>query len=176
MENPFQNPHRAKPKPHTASRKAAVPTGVGSVPKGVGRVADEAVRPGSPQCDQPVGAPEPANFKCQPHIWATVIPMIHGCSVSPQHHKPIQTASLSLCLLCPQGVQRSQCWCQGTSRQEEAAAGEQKLPPDPETARGSSKQPQLRAQLIHLLLNFKVSPPHHFQPYSRIITKHQKSD
>lgn len=69
-------------------------------------MADEAVRPGSPQCDRAMGAPEPAHFECQPHIWAAVIPTIHGCSVSPQHHKPAQTASSSLCLLCPQGVQK----------------------------------------------------------------------
>lgn len=61
--------------------------------------------------------------------------------------------------------------------QEEVAAGERRFCQTQKWHSRSSEQLQFRAQLIHLLLNFKVLPTScYFLPSIGIVTKEQKPD
>lgn len=105
-----------------------------------------------------------------------VILVIHECSHVPASIPHYQAAPNGLIISEPAvttGCAEKKGLVPGESRRRRRAR-EPKPPSEPRTARGSSKQLQFKARLIHLPLNLRVSP--YTVTYAGIITEKQKPD
>lgn len=180
--NPLQNSLMSETKgrqgagPQEAQQACGPSSGEASSLGQPERVGDEDPRPSIQKSDRYMWAQSLHASKASltgGHLWSS---WFMNVPMSIPHHQPAPNSLITLEPAVTAGCAEKKGLVPGESRREEERRGAE-ASIRPTNHMREFQRLQFRAQLIHLLLNFRVSLTRcHLQAYSRIITKEQKSD